>query len=852
MRDTSKLLKIRCCVLLLSFHFAVDSSAESQIGMQFPEPTRFLVAHGRRAWAGGYANAGLEVWAGALQLVTDVRPEFRRCGDVTPIPGPPILSKVDVEPTHIARTYTGPDFSVEEEVWIPLDRPAALIRYSVHGARPVRVIVHLRPSLNLMWPAALGGQEIVWSASQSGYALTDSARQFAAVVLAPGATAHDEPLNSARELPQSDELAVELDGQSPQILFTQVHAPALQRPVSDAEFLDARRLLDSSAWQQESLAHYDKVLSSNVQIETPDARVNQALTWAKVALDQAWFCNDALGCGYAAGFGPSRRNRRPQYAWFFANDGMVDAQAATAVGDLEHAREELRFIAKYQDSQSGTIWHELSQSAPYIAWREKYPYMFVHADLNYPYISAVADYIRASNDRSFLQEIWPSVEKAFIYGRSLIGPDGLPRIPEGTEGADEQNQLSDELGLSANWIAACNDYAHLAQSIGHGDAAREARSLADKARLSFDQRYWDTQRNFAVQGYRRNGEPVHDRAAGAIAVVPAHLLADPQRNQILDAVASWQFQSDWGVRSVAMGEPGFDPTGYAHGSVWALSTGEVSQAYWQGHRPDTAWQIWRTLLSWAGLDSPGHMHEVLAGDTYHPQLESVPEQTWSSAVFLSAGMRGLIGLNIDAENGTVNFVPHLPADWDHLAIRGIRIGDSKLNFAFEQNIRETKLHIENTGQEVRLRFRPQIPLGSRVTSATVSGHKVAVHAEQFSQDMHAALEFLVPPGHSEVSMRYRGGLALIMPEPHPSPGEASTGMKLTSVSLAENQLHLGLDIVPSVQNLLQIRTERRIQVATGAEIKSLANNLYELTIPREAVNGSAAYQRHQVTVTLAR
>jgi len=50
-----------------------------------------------------------------------------------------------------------------------------------------------------------------------------------------------------------------------------------------------------------------------LQIETPDPEVNRALTWAQLALEQAWVCNPDLGCGQVAGYGPSRKARRPQY-----------------------------------------------------------------------------------------------------------------------------------------------------------------------------------------------------------------------------------------------------------------------------------------------------------------------------------------------------------------------------------------------------------------------------------------------------------------------------------------------------------------------------------------------------------
>ena len=98
------------------------------MAMNFAQQTRFVTAHGRRAWAAGYANAGLEIWAGALQIADNVHPEFRRSGDVTSISGKQIVSAISVDPSHFSRTYVGPDFSVEEQVWVPLDKPAALIR----------------------------------------------------------------------------------------------------------------------------------------------------------------------------------------------------------------------------------------------------------------------------------------------------------------------------------------------------------------------------------------------------------------------------------------------------------------------------------------------------------------------------------------------------------------------------------------------------------------------------------------------------------------------------------------------------------------------------------------------------
>ena len=123
--------------------------------------------------------------------------------------------------------------------------------------------------------------------------------------------------------------------------------------------------------------------------------------------------NPNLGCGLAAGYGPSRIARRPQYDWFFAGDGMVDLPVMLAAGQYTRGREELEFILKYQDQKTGMIWHELSQSAGWIDWN-RYPYMFVHVELTFDFLSAVEQYFSVTGDRDFLVAHWPAIQSACL------------------------------------------------------------------------------------------------------------------------------------------------------------------------------------------------------------------------------------------------------------------------------------------------------------------------------------------------------------------------------------------------------------------------------------------------------
>jgi len=822
-------------------------TAQSEMKWQFSAANHFVSVHGKQAWAGGYASRGLEIWAGALQIANAVQPEFRRAGDVTTFTARQTLADVAVLPDHLSRTYTGPDFAIREDIRVAAEQPAVLIRYSLQSVTPVQIIVRFCPSLNLMWPAAIGGQSVRWEDSQSAYILTEPSRRFAAVVLAPGATAHDEPLNNATA--QASEFGIALDSHSPQILFAVLSGGSAEIP-SSSDLKNLRQLLASSGVNEEPLIRNKNLLASNVEIETPDPDLNRALAWAEIDLDQAWVCNQQLGCGFVAGFGPSRRSRRPQYAWYFAGDGMVAAHAAMQAGDLLRTRNELIFISKYQRSD-GMIWHEISQSAPYLDWQNKYPYMFVHADLTYPYVSSVAAYVRRSNDRTFLHEIWPSVQKAFDFGVSLVGSDGLPRIPARTLGADEQGALADELGLSASWIAACQDYAFLSDLVSDKDAGLNATKLASRARASFPQHYWNVREDAPIHGYTRDGMPVPDHGLGAVEAIKSHLFGDAQVRQMLDNLSSWRFQADWGTRGLPVGDSGYDPTGYVHGSVSALHTADVAQIFWEQHRPEIAFQIWQALVPWAWLDSPGHMHEVLQGNVYMPQSESVPEQAWSSAGFLTSAVEGLFGLEIKGDSRQVTLAPHLPATWDRAAIRNAPLGNGRLTLSFEQSLNALTVHIENDGERARLLYSPQIPLGAQRLTATQDNKTLAACITTHAQDLHAELQVDIPHGNTEITLHYENGISLILPAAHPTVGEPSSGMKLTSVALAGDTLTLGFDFVPGQANEFEIRTRRTIQNCSNALCKKLSDDRHEISISAGDSKSGSEYQHKEITIRFA-
>lgn len=680
---------------------------------------RFVIVPGKRSFVGGYNTPGLEIWTYPLQLIRHYWVSFRVEGDTTDTDGRVALRTIEHTPGRATRVYTAPGITLRERIFTPVDLPAATISFAAESSRPVLITVHFTPSLNLMWPGAIGGQEIHWDSTHSAYTLDEPSRRFRGAVVSRQIVAHDQIQNNRRdaEFERSVSFTVRV---APGALADATITFAGASTPDETPLLIAANLA-AQARDYESRARGRYAGLRVIDVETPDTAVNRALKWAQVTLEQAWVCNPQLSCGLVAGYGPSRGARRPQYAWFFAGDGLVAVDALLREGAYARARDELSFIMRYQNKRSGAIWHELSQSAGFLDWEHAYPYMFVHVDVTFDFLNTIRDYVETTGDVGFARRQWASIRAAYAYCRATVPPGhALPEIPVGQQGRDEQDPQRDELSLSLAWVTASESFATLARLTGHAaqasDASRRSRGARDAIRPS----YYDARKQQWVSGHLRSGAPVEGLTGSLIALLHHGLLGESEQRALLDALASPRYRAPWGIRSTPNDSPLYEPDSYARGSVWAIGTADAITAFYDAGRPATATALWRDLVAWFGLDSPGHMHEVLNGDEFVPERESVPDQTWSSAAFVSSGVRGLLGLEVDASARQLHFTPRIPPDWDTVRVRRIMLAGAEVGLALRISSDRIELEIENSGPAMRLTFRPPLQSVVRVKSTVLS------------------------------------------------------------------------------------------------------------------------------------
>jgi len=837
------------CAAAQSASAASNPSASFALSTSVVSPSRFLAAHGRHAFVDGYANSSLEAWIYPFQILSGYRVAFLPQGATTPIPASPLLIRVAYEPNAATRVYLGPDFTVRERILVPLDQPGAILTYQVTGSRPVQIEVHAVPVLDLMWPGGLGGQSTAWNAALSAFVLSEPKDGYTAIVGSPQIVAHDDVVNSPDENGVTNSIGFTLqpDSSGAARVYLALNPPHSADPGAVLHQLFTNR----EQYEAQSTAHFNEVLDSSLQIETPDQRVNRAIAWSEIALDQAWVCNPELGCGFVAGYGPSRGARRPQYNWFFAGDGLIASGAALHTGDAARAQQELEFILRYQDRKSGMIWHEISQSAGLIDWAGKFPYMFVHVDISFQFLAALDDYVTTTGDVAFLRTHWDAITAVYRYCQTVIDPaTGLPVIPADKEGADEQDRITDDLGLSTSWVQATSAFAHLASLTGHADLADQAAQAAHRAAAAIPAHYWDTQRQFWVSGHTASGAETPERRSSPPEALTLHLFSPAQSATLLDQLSSSAFQTDWGARSIGTGSAGYDPASYAKGSVSALHSAELAQAFWSEHRPVAALALWQSLLPWFSLDSLGHVHEVLSGSVYRPQLESVPEQTWSSAGFLEATIRGLLGLHVDAAANHVVFAPHLPAAWRGVTLHRVRVGSTSLDLALRRTPQGLALSIDNTGTSCSFEFAPQLPLGAHLVRATLNGKPISANLDTLPQETVARIALNAPHGTNELALDIEGGIALLQPPPTLQLGQFPHDIHIVDLALTGRTLALVADVPADREAHLQLQTSWTLANVAGATAHSLPDGRLDLLFAPSVENPQAVpYRRLRAVLT---
>ena len=671
----------------------------------------------------GRQNGKFEAWLWPMKILSNFSIRAELANYAVPIDVNALAAEIKVTPAETIITYSHAAFTIKQHMFaprrsdplmpagkksrsgtlrascltpscvpqagvsppqLPVAATGVIAFFEIQSLRPLNLTFSFTPEMLRMWPAPNFGRpnaEWVPQGDSGVYMLHTDNPEVSAVVGMPGTKPgilvpyQEHPQTYPLELKLSYDPKRDRDSVYP-LLMTEANGNA---PYAQAAAINAA----IPALYSQTQNRYAHFFDTRLAAETPDPRVNEALQWAEIAIDQAQVRYHGE-TGLVAGYYESADSARPGYAWFFGRDTLWTTYASNSYGDFALTRKALDFLFHRQRAD-GKIMHEFSQSADAIDWKST-PYFYASADSTPLLVMAMHDYVSASGDTDYLKSHWEAVRQAYAFTRTHESNDGIYNNSQGTGWVESwpQGMPQQEIYLAALDAQSSAAMSHLATLMGDTPAAAAAQQKSAEIKSKLESEYFDSSKQFYA--FSRNADNSLDNTASIYPSVAwwDGTLSLQHAGPMLSRWASSEFSTDWGTRDISDQTPFYDAISYHQGTVWPLFTGWVSLAEYRAGRALSAYAhlMQNAGLTWA--QDLGSVTELLSGEFFQPLGRSSSHQLWSSAMVISPLIRGLFGITTDAPNHTLRVSPQLPATWDHARLRNVPLGSDMLDLEFER------------------------------------------------------------------------------------------------------------------------------------------------------------------------
>lgn len=424
--------------------------------------------------------------------------------------------------------------------------------------------------------------------------------------------------------------------------------------------------------------------------------------------------------------------------WFvapFGRDSLLTCYEMMSLNTAP-ARETLRLLARHQartddpwrDAEPGKILHEIRTGELARTGHIPHTPYYGSVDSTPLFLMLAAAYHRWTADLEFLAEIRPALDAALGWIAQYGDRDGdgfveyQKRSPAGLDNQGWKDsgesivQADGSLAEPPIALVEVQGYVYLAKlrisevyrALGEAGLADLLLKEAAELREAFNEAFWMPEEGTFALALDGRKQQVRSVTSNPGHCLYCDIVDQDKAASMAERMMAPDMFSGWGVRTLSMDNPAYNPMSYHNGSIWPHDNAILAAGLKRYGFPEATETIATALFDAAVASRETRLPELYCG---FYRRENVPvvaypvacsPQAWAAAVPFML-VQSFLGVSARAPNGvlTVN-KPKLPSWLLRVELRGLHIGNSKVTLAFGRDREKTSFALIEREGDIRV------------------------------------------------------------------------------------------------------------------------------------------------------